>query len=173
MTWFWEHYGLEQFWLCDSGGRYGRWRRALSGSRSLFRSVSTWNSCVRSRLYVSTSKFRRFALRCIVIRYSRSLANGKRYSCKHEQQLYTHTQPFYGPFSGTTRVSRCQKILDFKVQGKTNRGRHTDHLAGRHSIRTNQCPPLPTPPFFSYGTETYGTETVQVTPLKRTQTSSP
>jgi len=21
----------------------------------------------------------------------------------------THTQPFYGPFSGTTRVSRCQK----------------------------------------------------------------
>jgi len=24
------------------------------------------------------------------------------------------------------------------VQGKINRGRHTDHLAGRHSIRTNQ-----------------------------------
>jgi len=22
---------------------------------------------------------------------------------------HTHTQPFYGPFSGTTRVSRCQK----------------------------------------------------------------
>jgi len=32
-------------------------------------------------------------------------------------------QPFYGPFSGTTRVSRCQK-LDFMVQGKINRGRH-------------------------------------------------
>jgi len=33
------------------------------------------------------------------------------------------------------------------VQGKINRGRHTDHLAG-HSIRTNQCPPPPSPPFF-------------------------
>jgi len=32
------------------------------------------------------------------------------------------------------------------VQGKINRGRHTDHPAGRHSIRTNQCPP-PSSPF--------------------------
>jgi len=32
------------------------------------------------------------------------------------------------------------KLLDFMVQGKINRGRHTDHPAGRHSIRTNQCP---------------------------------
>jgi len=31
------------------------------------------------------------------------------------------------------------------VQGKTNRGRHTDHPAGCHSIRTNQCPPPPSP----------------------------
>ena len=28
--------------------------------------------------------------------------------------------------------------LDFMVQGKINRGRHTDHPAGRHSISTNQ-----------------------------------
>jgi len=33
------------------------------------------------------------------------------------------------------------------VQGKINRGRHTDHPAGRHSIRTNQCPPPPSPIF--------------------------
>ena len=31
------------------------------------------------------------------------------------------------------------ELLDFMVQGKINRGRHTDHPAGRHSIRTNQC----------------------------------
>jgi len=31
------------------------------------------------------------------------------------------------------------------VQGKINRGRHTDHQAGRHSIRTNQCPSPPSP----------------------------
>jgi len=36
------------------------------------------------------------------------------------------------------------------VQGQINRGRHTDHPAGRHSIRTNQCPPPPSPIFF-YG----------------------
>jgi len=34
------------------------------------------------------------------------------------------------------------------VQGKINRGRHTDHPAGRHSIWTNQRPPLPSPIFF-------------------------
>jgi len=28
-------------------------------------------------------------------------------------------------------------------KGEINRGRHTDHPAGRHSIWTNQCPPPP------------------------------
>ena len=35
------------------------------------------------------------------------------------------------------------------MQGKINRGRHTDHLAGCHSIRTNQCPPPPSLHFFT------------------------
>ena len=35
------------------------------------------------------------------------------------------------------------------MQGKINRGRHTDHPAGCHSIRTNQCPPPPFLPFFT------------------------
>jgi len=49
-------------------------------------------------------------------------------------------RPFYDPFSGTTRVSWCQKRTSgLMVQGKITRGRHTDHAAGRHSIRTNQC----------------------------------
>jgi len=34
------------------------------------------------------------------------------------------------------------------VQRKINRGRHTDHPAGRHSIRANQCPPPPSPHIF-------------------------
>jgi len=38
-----------------------------------------------------------------------------------------------------------RELLDFMVQGKINRGRHTDHPAGCHSIRTNQCPPPPSP----------------------------
>jgi len=63
-------------------------------------------------------------------------------------------QPFYGPFSGTTRVSRCQKRTSgLHDARKINRGRHTDHPARRHSIRTNQCPP---PPFSPYGPQWLG-----------------
>jgi len=43
--------------------------------------------------------------------------------------------------------STRRELLDFMVQGKINRGRHTDHLAGSHSIWTNQCPPPPSPIF--------------------------
>ena len=63
----------------------------------------------------------------------------------------TTPQPFYGPFSGTTRMSQCQKrtsgLYDAR-EDKIHRGRHTDHPAGRHSIRTNQCPPSPPPIFY-------------------------
>jgi len=41
-----------------------------------------------------------------------------------------------------------RELLDFMVQGKINRGRHTDRLAGRHSIQTNQCQPPPSPRIF-------------------------
>jgi len=34
------------------------------------------------------------------------------------------------------------------MQGKINRCRHTDNPAGRHSIRTNQRPPPPSPIFY-------------------------
>ena len=70
------------------------------------------------------------------------------FPCHHT----TPSRPFYGPFSGTTRVSRYQKrTLDFMVQGKINRGIHTDHPAGRHSIRTNQCQPAPSTHFLQAG----------------------
>jgi len=29
--------------------------------------------------------------------------------CEESENTHTHTQQFYGPFSGTTRVNRCQK----------------------------------------------------------------
>jgi len=44
-----------------------------------------------------------------------------------------------------------RELLDFMVQGKINRGRHTDHPAGRHSVQTNQCPPPPSPDFLQAG----------------------
>jgi len=40
-----------------------------------------------------------------------------------------------------------RELLDFGVQGKINRGRHTDHLAGCRSIWPNQCPLPPSPHF--------------------------
>jgi len=58
-------------------------------------------------------------------------------------------QPFYGPFPGPPRwVSARRELLDFMVQGEINRGRHTDHPAGRHNLWTNRCPPPPSPHIF-------------------------
>ena len=60
-----------------------------------------------------------------------------------------HTQPFKALFPGPPGLAGARReLLDFMVQGKINRGRHTDHPAGRHSIRTNQCPPPPSPTFY-------------------------
>jgi len=57
------------------------------------------------------------------------------------------TVSLYQPNESISRnhdfLSSAAERLDFMVQGKINRGRHTDHLDGRHSIRTNQCPPPP------------------------------
>jgi len=66
---------------------------------------------------------------------------------QHQQHCYHHhhnrlTALFPGP-PGWAGAGR--ELLDFMVQGKINRGRHTVHPAGRHSIRTNQCPPPPSP----------------------------
>jgi len=78
------------------------------------------------------------------------------YSHGHLQQFQfcslAHTQPFYSPFPGPPGwASARRELLDFVVQGKINRGRHTDHPARFHSIRTNQCPPPPSPIFLQVG----------------------
>jgi len=48
----------------------------------------------------------------------------------------TVLQPFFWDDPG--ELVPEDKLLDFRVQGKINRGRHTDLLAGRHSVWTNQ-----------------------------------
>jgi len=69
--------------------------------------------------------------------------------CQKLAQTHTHTQPLYGPFSGTTRVSRCQKKSSglYGARGDM-RGRHTDNPNGHHSIRTNQRPTSLIPHFY-------------------------
>jgi len=57
------------------------------------------------------------------------------YHTENTQKCHTHTQPFYGPFSGWAGARR--ELLDCMVQGNINRGRHTDHTARHHSIQTN------------------------------------
>jgi len=51
--------------------------------------------------------------------------------------------PFFGDHPGEPVPEENSSLLDFMAQGEINRGRHTDHLVGRHSIQTNQCPPPP------------------------------
>jgi len=62
----------------------------------------------------------------------------------HTTTVFTALFPVPSGLAGARR-----ELLDFMVQGVINRGRHTDHLAGRHSIQTNQCPPPPSPIFFT------------------------
>ena len=70
----------------------------------------------------------------------------------HRKRTLTTHQTFYGPFSGTPGWAGVRReLLDFMVQGKINRGRHTDHPDGRHYIRANQCSPPPSPIFLKAG----------------------
>ena len=62
----------------------------------------------------------------------------------HHHNRFTAFFPGPPEWAGARR-----ELLAFMVQGEINRGRHTDHPAGRHSIRTNQCPPPPSPHIFA------------------------
>ena len=65
---------------------------------------------------------------------------------------HTHTNThkhFTALFPGPPRWAGARReLLDFMVQGKINRGRHTGYPAGCHCIRIKQCPPPPSPNFF-------------------------
>jgi len=62
---------------------------------------------------------------------------------------HTHTQPSYGPFSRTTRVSRCQKnlLLDFMVQRKITEADTLTIQLGATPSRLISDPPLSSPIF--------------------------
>ena len=69
----------------------------------------------------------------------------------HRQSRTLYHNRFTALFPGPSGCAGARReLLDFMVQGQINRGRHTDHRAGRHSIQTNQCPPPPSPDIF-YG----------------------
>jgi len=65
------------------------------------------------------------------------------------QQLYQSTTTVLWPFFRDNPGEPVpeENFWTLWCKGILNRGKHTDHLAGRHSIRTNQCPHLPSPHF--------------------------
>jgi len=72
--------------------------------------------------------------------------------CNTHSNHHTHHNRFTTLFPGPSGWAGARReLLNFMVQGKVNRGRHTDHPAKRHSIRTNQCPPPPSPHFLQTG----------------------
>jgi len=75
--------------------------------------------------------------------------SGNKDNCRDIFVVFSNTAPVLWPFfSGPPRWAGARRELpDFMVQGKINRGKHTDHLPSRHSIRTNQCPPPSSPHF--------------------------
>jgi len=60
-----------------------------------------------------------------------------------------HHNRFTALFPGPPEWAAARgELLDFMVEGKINRGRHTDHPAGCLSIQTNQCLPPSSPLYF-------------------------
>jgi len=70
-------------------------------------------------------------------------ARGVRLRCLHTHDRFMALFPGLPGWAGARR-----ELLDFKMQGKINRGRHIDHPTGRNSIRTNQCRPPLSPHFY-------------------------
>jgi len=61
-----------------------------------------------------------------------------------------HHNRFTALFPGSPGWAGARReLLNFIVQRKINRGRHTDHPTGRHSIQTNQCPPPLSPIYYT------------------------
>jgi len=76
--------------------------------------------------------------------------NSKQCSSSFQLFHHHHHNRFKALFLGPPGWAGARReLLDFMVQGKINRGRHTDHPAGRHSIWTNQWPPPPSPIFLT------------------------
>ena len=72
---------------------------------------------------------------CLYLPTSALVIRCQAFLCRlHQERHYTHTQPFYGPFSGTTRVSRCQK----RTSGLWCKGRLTE--ADIQTIRLSATP---------------------------------
>jgi len=77
---------------------------------------------------------------------------------------HTSTQPFYGPLLDHPG----EPVPEENFRTLWCKGRLTDHPAERHCIRTNQCPPPPSPHSFYWLDALPAAQTNGVKALKAT-----
>jgi len=66
--------------------------------------------------------------------HHRTILSGYIFAIKARINTHNH---FMARFPGSPRwTGNRRELLHFTMQGMTNTGRHADHLAGRHSVRT-------------------------------------
>jgi len=89
---------------------------------------------------------------CIVLTFGtvKSRWTGHRYVLYQFAAVHLSPQPFYGPFSGTTRVSRCQKRTYSGLHGaREDNKRQTPTIrVGTSPFRLISNPPPSMPPIF-------------------------
>jgi len=107
-----------------------------------------WN--YRLLYHVKPKTFTEARSVCYERRWCYNLVNASTYLLcmlvpHHHHNRFTALFPGPPGWAGARR-----ELLDFMVQGEINRGRHTNHPAGRHSIRTNQRPPPPSSHMYTY-----------------------
>jgi len=113
-------------------------------TRQTSRSTVTHRQTLLSTTFLQESWLMSWTLTCF-LHCSHTPFNvsfNQRHLCTYHHNRFTALFPG-PPGAAGARI----ELLDFMVQGKINRGRHTDHPAGRQSIRTNQCPPTQSPFF--------------------------
>jgi len=111
-------------------------------SKKICTQLANFQAVLRPRSVPSVSWYSAHSLKYYIISW-RSNSDLYKLWPQHHHNRFMALFPGPPGWAGARR-----ELLDFLVQRKINRGRHTDHLAGRHSIRTNQCPPPPSPHSF-------------------------
>ena len=116
----------------------------------MLREPSPCNHCVAMKLWTTSNTLT--SMWTVVLQAAGKMFHGNnarilQAKTKNKQTTtITILRPFFRNHPGEP-VPEGSLLLDFCGAREDIKGRHTDHLGGRHSIRTNQRPP-PSSPIF-------------------------